>query len=185
MLILAVDPGTANTGYAVIEAANGQLKAIDYGVIKTPAGSPIAERLRAIHDHINLLFGRFRPDQFVVEQLFFNTNVRTAMAVGQARGVCLLAAAKAQVAATEYTPLEVKQAVVGYGRAEKSQVKEMVRIILRLDEAPKEPDAADALALAICHAHCSGNRAARAIELRGESKDARNVTAGGKQPGPK
>lgn len=153
MLILGVDPGTAITGYGLVEKQGQRLAAHTYGVIRTPAGRPLSERLKQIYDQITALIEEHRPDALVVEELFFNKNTRTALAVGQARGVILLAAANQGLTIAEYTPLQVKMAVVGYGRAEKRQVQEMVRILLRLKNTPKPDDAADALAIAICYAH--------------------------------
>lgn len=153
MLILGVDPGTAITGYGLVEQQGQRLTAQTYGVIRTPAGRPLSERLKQIYDRMTALIQEYKPDALVVEELFFNKNTRTALAVGQARGVILLAAAMQGLTVTEYTPLQVKMAVVGYGRAEKRQVQEMVRILLRLKTTPKPDDAADALAIAICYAH--------------------------------
>jgi crossover junction endodeoxyribonuclease RuvC len=153
MIILAIDPGTATTGFGVISYEGNRFKIKDYGVISTESKTPSELRLQQIYDGIKRLITHYKPDHFAVEQLFFNTNVRTALAVGQARGVCMLAAANEGLAVYEYTPLQVKQSVVGYGRADKAQVQQMVKAILNLSEIPKPDDAADALALAICHAH--------------------------------
>ena len=153
MIILAIDPGTATTGYGIIGYEGNRFKVKDYGIISTDAKLAPELRLQEIYDRIKNLIARHRPDCFVVEQLFFNSNVRTALAVGQARGVCLLVAADGGLPVAEYTPLQVKQAVVGYGRADKAQIQQMVKAILNLQEIPKPDDAADALALAICHAH--------------------------------
>jgi crossover junction endodeoxyribonuclease RuvC len=159
MLILALDPGTASTGYAIVELTLGEKFAVkDYGVLTTANNVSIEKRLESIFERINQLIEKFEPQEVVIEQLFFNTNNRTAIVVGQARGVCLLAAAQADLKVYEYTPLQVKQAVVGYGRAEKSQVQKMVQMILGLPEIPTPDDAADALALAICHGHFHSNR---------------------------
>jgi crossover junction endodeoxyribonuclease RuvC len=153
MIIMAVDPGTATTGYSVINYEGNRFKVRDYGIIKTSAKTASELRLQQIYDQLKLIIARFKPDFFVIEELFFNVNVRTALAVGQARGVCMLVAADAGLAVDEYTPLQVKQSVVGYGRADKAQVQQMVKAILNLKDIPKPDDAADALALAICHAH--------------------------------
>ncbi|MCL6472630.1 MAG: crossover junction endodeoxyribonuclease RuvC [Firmicutes bacterium] len=153
MVILSVDPGTATTGYGVVEYLGNRFKLKDFGVITTESKIATEFRLQQIYEHLRNLMVRHRPDCFAVEQLFFNSNTRTAIAVGQARGVCLLAAADGKLPVYEYTPLQVKQSVVGYGRASKSQVQQMVKAILNLDEIPKPDDAADALAIAICHAH--------------------------------
>lgn len=153
MVILSVDPGTATTGYGVVEYLGNRFKLKDFGVITTESKIATEFRLQHIYERLRNLMIRYRPDCFAVEQLFFNSNTRTAIAVGQARGVCLLAAADGKLPVYEYTPLQVKQSVVGYGRASKSQVQQMVKAILNLDEIPKPDDAADALAIAICHAH--------------------------------
>ncbi|NLW60288.1 MAG: crossover junction endodeoxyribonuclease RuvC [Firmicutes bacterium] len=153
MLILGVDPGTALTGYGLVEQQGQRLTAQTYGTIRTAAGRPLAERLKQIYDRMTVLIQEYKPDVLVVEELFFNKNTRTALAVGQARGVILLAAAMQGLPVAEYTPLQVKMAVVGYGRAEKKQIQEMVRILLHLKATPKPDDAADALAIAICYAH--------------------------------
>ncbi|NLW56762.1 MAG: crossover junction endodeoxyribonuclease RuvC [Firmicutes bacterium] len=153
MLILGVDPGTAITGYGLIEQQGQQLRPRAYGVIRTAAGLPLAERLKKIYHGLTHLVAEYRPDAMVVEELFFNKNTRTALTVGQARGVIMLVAALQGIKTAEYTPLQVKMAVVGYGRAEKHQVQEMVRLLLGLEVIPKPDDAADALAIAICHAH--------------------------------
>lgn len=156
MIILAVDPGIASTGWAVVSYRGGRFKTLGHGCIRTKTDLSRPLRLRQIHDELSKLVKHYQPDEMVVEQLFFNTNVRTAMAVGQAGGVILLVAAKSKMPVTEYTPLQVKQAVVGYGRAQKQQVQEMVKTLLVLKEIPKPDDAADALALAICHGHSLG-----------------------------
>lgn len=153
MIILAVDPGTATTGYGVISYEGNRFKVKEYGIVSTDSKTPTELRLQQIYEGLKNLIARHRPDYFVVEELFFNTNARTAIAVGQARGVCLLVAADGEIPLAEYTPLQVKQSVVGYGRADKSQVQQMVKAILNLEKIPKPDDAADALALAICHAH--------------------------------
>ena len=154
MIVLGVDPGTARLGWAVVDD-EPELRPIDFGLITTQPTSAMPVRLREIHLEIADLIDRFRPDVVVVEQLFFARNVTTALAVGQARGVVLLAAAQRDVDVAEYTPSEVKQAVVGYGKADKPQMQEMVRLILGLDRVPSPDDVADALALAVCHAHTS------------------------------
>lgn len=153
MVILGIDPGTAITGYGLIAKEGNHLKRIAFGAILTVPETPTALRLQQISREIQAIIERYRPDVMAVEQLFFNKNVRTALTVGQARGVVLLAGAEAGLEIIEYTPLQVKMAVVGYGRAEKRQIQEMVRILLCLSEIPKPDDAADALAIAICHAN--------------------------------
>lgn len=165
MLILGVDPGTATTGYGFVhEDQAGEMQAVAYGVITTPAGAPPAERLLQLHQAIRSLILLHRPDSSAVEKLFFQRNVTTALAVGQARGVILLALAESGLEAVEYTPMEIKQAVAGYGGAEKSQVQQMVRDLLHLDDIPRPDDAADALAVAICHLSSSRYRQAALME---------------------
>jgi crossover junction endodeoxyribonuclease RuvC len=153
MQILAIDPGTATTGYGLINAENSSLEAVDFGIVSTDSKQETCSRLETIFDSIHGLLKNHKPDCLVAEQLFFNTNSKTAISVGQARGVIMLAAAKGRVNFFEYTPLQVKQSVCGYGRADKQQVAKMVKLILKMDELPTPDDAADALALAICHAN--------------------------------
>ncbi|MFO7740858.1 MAG: crossover junction endodeoxyribonuclease RuvC [Anaerolineae bacterium] len=153
--VLGIDPGTATTGYGVLEEMGGQLKALASGVIRTGADQPMPARLQEIHRAIRQLAEKYQPTEAAVEELFFSKNVRTAMSVGQARGVALLALADAGLPVSEYTPLAIKQAVTGYGSADKTQMQEMVKILLDLSEPPRPDDAADALAVAICHLHSS------------------------------
>jgi crossover junction endodeoxyribonuclease RuvC len=153
MRVVGIDPGTATTGYGVIEEAAGRLTLIRYGTICTPAGMPMPRRLLELHRQLTELLALHAPDTAAVESLFFQKNVRTALSVGQARGAALLALAEYGVPIGEYSPLEVKQAVTGYGGAEKRQVQAMVSTLLNLPEPPRPDDAADALAVAICHAH--------------------------------
>lgn len=153
MIILGIDPGTAALGYGVIERTGGRLRAVDYGCVTTSADSPLPDRLNAIHAHVAELIGTYHPDLVAVERLFFSNNAQTAFAVGQARGVVLLAAAQAGIPVREATPNEVKVAVTGYGNADKEQVGRMVAVILQLPEAPTPDDTADALATAICIAN--------------------------------
>jgi crossover junction endodeoxyribonuclease RuvC len=154
MLVIGIDPGTAITGYGLVsESEDGSLEAVDYGVIQTPANSPMPERLALLYKKLTEILDEHRPDGSAVEMLFFQRNVKTAITVGQGRGVVLLALAQAGVPIAEYTPLEIKQAITGYGKADKRQMQEMVRTLLRLEETPKPDDAADALAVAICHLH--------------------------------
>lgn len=150
MIAVGFDPGTARLGFGVVESAVDP-EVIDFGVIATDANVPMANRLLAIHDALGELLDRIRPDAVAVESLYFARNVTTALTVGQARGVILLAAAQRAIPVAEYSPSEIKQAVVGYGKADKHQMQEMVRLILGLSEAPRPDDAADALAVAICH----------------------------------
>ena len=153
MIILGIDPGTASTGYGAVISEGSKLKVLDYGVVSTPAGQAPHLRLKTLFDDLITLFERLQPDEIAVEQLFFSNNARTALSVGEARGVALLAAASVSAEFGEYTPLQVKQAVVGYGKATKSQVQYMVKAMLCLKEKPHPDDAADGLAIAICHAH--------------------------------
>jgi len=152
MAVLGIDPGTAITGYGIIEETrDGALVAVAYGVIETPPNLEMPVRLMILHQQLNDILLLHQPDSGAVEKLFFQRNVRTALSVGQARGVVLMSLAEHGLAIGEYTPLEVKQAVAGYGGAEKEQVQAMVKVLLALDEIPKPDDAADALAIAICH----------------------------------
>ncbi|MFP3896068.1 MAG: crossover junction endodeoxyribonuclease RuvC [Anaerolineales bacterium] len=155
MLVLGLDPGLATTGYGLVAGDGRDLSAVSYGVIRTPANTPVGERLAKIHGEMSCLLDEYGPDVAAVEELFFCKNVRTAMMVGEARGVLLLALAQAGLQIAEYTPLQIKEGITGYGRAEKEQVQEMVRVLLRLEEVPRPDDAADALALAICHQHAA------------------------------
>jgi len=151
MLVLGIDPGTAATGYALVSETNGEPRLIEAGVVRTVSGMPPAERLQEIYRQVVALAGEYRPDAAAVEEVFFSRNVRTALAVGQARGVVLLALADARVPITEYKPTQVKETVCGYGAADKKQMQEMVRLLLRLEDTLTPDDAADAAAIAICH----------------------------------
>lgn len=153
MLVLGIDPGSAITGYGLVKQIGNKLTAVDYGCIRTSPSLSLELRLQRIFKDIRQLINEYKPDYYAVEELFFNKNVRTALTVGQARGVILLAGAECGLDVYEYTPLQVKQAVVGYGRAEKAQIQFMVKTILGLPETPKPDDVADALAIAICHTH--------------------------------
>lgn len=150
---LGIDPGTAIVGYAIIEAKGSELGMIACDVITTPSGMPMPERLQHIYHRLSEIISTYRPNEAAIEELFFAKNVRTALTVGQARGVVMLALANAGLAVAEYTPMQVKQAVTGYGGANKEQVGEMVRILLHLKTIPRPDDAADAAAVAICHLH--------------------------------
>ncbi len=153
-LILGIDPGTATTGYGLVRLeADGGLQAVAFGVISTPAHAPAHQRLLTLYRQLREILQSYRPDSCAVEKLFFQHNVSTAIAVGQARGVAMLAIAEAGLDLAEYTPNEIKQAVAGYGSAQKRQVQEMVRVLLSLPEVPSPDDAADALAIAITHLH--------------------------------
>jgi crossover junction endodeoxyribonuclease RuvC len=154
VLVLGIDPGTATTGYALVaENAEGEARLERCGVFETRAGEPMPARLQSIFAELSALIREASPDAVAVEELFFSRNVTTALSVGQARGVVLLAAAQAGLPVYEYKPAEVKQALVGYGGASKAQIQEMVRMMLGLAEVPRPDDAADAIAVSICHLH--------------------------------
>jgi crossover junction endodeoxyribonuclease RuvC len=151
MIILGIDPGIAIVGYSLVECKGNNFKAIDYGCITTDSGMLFPDRLKFVYDRLTEIIEKYNPDDLAIEELFFNKNVKTAIKVGQARGVEILAAVNQGLATYEYTPLQIKQAVTGYGRADKNQVQEMVKMLLNLKEKPKPDDVADALAVAICH----------------------------------
>ncbi len=153
MRIIGIDPGYAIVGYGIVEYRASRFTTVDYGAITTPAGMEFPQRLERIYAELSELISRYKPEAMAVEKLFFTTNQKTAIDVAQARGVILLCATQAGVPCFEYTPLQVKQAVVGYGKAIKVQVMDMTRRLLNLKEVPKPDDTADALAIAICHAH--------------------------------
>jgi crossover junction endodeoxyribonuclease RuvC len=153
MRVLGIDPGIAIMGFGFIDKVGHKLTPIQYGCIETAAGTPQELRLKQIYESVCSLLDEYKPDTVAVEKLFFNKNVTNAFSVGQARGVFMLAAAQRGLPIGEYTPMQVKQAVVGYGAAEKRQVQEMVKMLLKLSTIPKPDDVADALAVAICHAH--------------------------------
>lgn len=152
MVILGIDPGVATIGFGLIDATRSQNKLLQYGVITTPPGIPLSNRLLQISNDMEELIRTFQPDEMAVEELFFSKNITTGIAVAHGRGVILLSAEKLGVPVFEYTPMQVKQAVVGYGKAEKKQVMAMTKRLLNMREIPRPDDAADALALAICHA---------------------------------
>ena len=160
VIILGIDPGLAIVGWGIVEYKSTRFRTIAYGSVQTPAGMKTEERLKLIYEGICELIQKYSPDAMAIEELFFNTNVTTGIRVAEARGVILLAAKQAGLEIQEYTPLQVKQAVVGYGRAEKKQVITMVTMLLGLSKPPKPDDTADALAIAICHAHSGGSRLA-------------------------
>ena len=155
MRILGLDPGIATVGFGIVDTEKNRQKLVNCGVITTPAHTPLTNRLDQIYSDLEELIGIYHPDAMAIEELFFNTNITTGISVAQGRGVILLCAFRSGIAIYEYTPLQVKQAVVGYGRAEKKQVQEMVKRILNLSAVPKPDDAADAVALALCHARSS------------------------------
>ncbi len=160
MRILGLDPGYAIFGYGVVDMVGNKFKPVEYGVVTTEANLPMEERLKIIYDSLSEIIERTRPDNVSIEELFFNTNSKTVINVSQARGVGVLACVNAGIPISEYTPLQIKVALVGYGRAEKKQVQIMTKTILNLVEIPKPDDAADALGAAICHGHSlnSNNR---------------------------
>ena len=157
MRILGIDPGFAIVGIGVVDYEGNRFKTVEYGAITTNAGEDMFDRLKKIYDELTEVIERTNPDAVAIEELFFNSNQKTAINVAQARGVLVLAAKNKGVPVFEYTPLQVKQAVVGYGRAEKVQVQQMTKAILNLSEVPKPDDTADALAIAVCHAHTGGS----------------------------
>lgn len=154
MRILGIDPGYAIVGFGIVDYAGSNFNPIEYGAFTTEAHTPFDRRLCSIDEDMHEALRRYQPDCVAVERLYFTTNQKTAIDVAQARGILLLAAAKQRIPIFEYTPLQVKMAVVGYGKAEKRQVMDMTRRILKLEQIPKPDDAADALAIAICHGHC-------------------------------
>ena len=153
MIIIGIDPGYAIVGFGIVEYKGNKFTPIEYGAITTDNKMPFPERLKYIYDRTTDIINMHKPEFLSIEELFFNTNVKTAIAVGHARGVLLLAAQNLGVPIYEYTPLQIKQAVTGYGRADKNQVQQMVKTLLSLQKVPKPDDTADALAVAVCHAH--------------------------------
>ena len=152
MIVMGIDPGTATTGWGIVKKMqNANCKMQNYGTIKTEAKTEFPERLKKIYRELRKIIKKYKPNVVVIEELFFAKNVKTAISVGQARGVAILAAVQSGIEVREFTPLQIKQALVGYGRAEKFQVQKMVKALLGLKEIPKPDDAADALAVAICH----------------------------------
>ena len=166
MRILGIDPGLAIVGWGVIESVRGAVRPIAYGAITTPAHTNIEERLLIIKKDLEDVIDRYRPDEMAIEELFFNTNITTGIAVAEARGVILCTAHALGVKISEYTPLQVKQAVVGYGKAEKGQVISMVTSLLKLPKPPKPDDTADAIAIAICHANSAGSAMGKYFNIR-------------------
>lgn len=161
MIILGIDPGYAIVGWGVVDFNGTKFKTLGYGSIQTPAGMPMIERLERIYLGMNEIIDKYKPEQMAVEELFFNTNSKTAIVVAEARGIILLSARLKGVETFEYTPLQVKSSVVGYGRAEKKQVITMVTSMLNLPAPPKPDDTADALAIAVCHGHSGASRLAK------------------------
>lgn len=165
MRILGIDPGYAIVGYGVIDYDKNKFKVVEYGAITTDAGEEMNSRFKTIHDDLNTIIERTSPEFMAIEQLYFNSNQKTAINVAQARGVLLLSALNHGLRIAEYTPLQVKQSVVGYGRAEKKQVQLLVKSMLGLEFVPKPDDTADALAIAVCHAHSYNPRTAASIGI--------------------
>lgn len=166
MIILGIDPGLATVGWGVIESVRGRTRPLAYGAIITPAHTDIEARLLMIQRDMEELIDKYKPDEMAIEELFFNTNITTGIAVAEARGVILCTAHKLGVRISEYTPLQVKQAVVGYGKAEKHQVIAMVTSLLKLAKPPKPDDTADALAIALCHSQCATSAIGRFYNKR-------------------
>ena len=158
MRILGIDPGIAIVGFGLIEADRGRTQLLNYGAITTPAGLPLARRLVQIEQDMEALIAQLKPDAIAVEELFFSNNITTGIAVAHGRGIILCTAEKSGVPLYEYTPMQVKQAITGYGKAVKKQIQEMTRIMLHLESVPKPDDTADALGMAIAHGHCSRSR---------------------------
>ena len=161
MRILGIDPGLATIGWGVIDTNGFKHKSVGYGHIQTPAKFPVEKRLAIIYEDVNKIIQKYSPECIAVEELFFNTNITTGIRVAEARGVIILCAELNKIPIFEYTPLQVKQSVVGYGRADKKQVISLVTLLLSLPSPPKPDDTADALAIAICHAHCGASRIAK------------------------
>ncbi|MCI8403426.1 MAG: crossover junction endodeoxyribonuclease RuvC [Clostridia bacterium] len=153
MIIIGIDPGYAIVGIGVIEYEGNKFRTLEYNAITTPAGMHTTERLKKIYQEMDMYLDKYKPDAVAIEELFFNSNQKTAINVAQARGVLLVSVANRGIPICEYTPLQVKQSVTGYGRADKKQIQTMVKMLLGLNAIPKPDDAADALAIAICHAH--------------------------------
>ncbi len=163
MVILGIDPGYAITGYGVVSYEKNHFSVLDYGAITTKAHTPFEQRLLTLHQQLDAVISRFHPDVMAIEELFFQRNTTTAIGTAQARGVLILSAAEANIPVYEYTPMQIKQAVTGYGRADKNQVSTMVKMLLHLEEMPKPDDVTDALAIAICQAHTGVNSAFEAV----------------------
>ena len=157
LVILGIDPGVATVGFGIISVTNGIAKLSRYGVISTSAGTRLALRLKQINNDVTELIEIFKPEAIAIEELFFNTNQKTALSVAHGRAAIIMAGEEYGIPMYEYTPLQVKKAVAGYGRATKNQVMDMVKRLLSMDQIPKPDDAADALAIAICHARCAGS----------------------------
>ena len=158
MRILGIDPGIAIVGWGIVDYQNGKFRPVAYGAIRTEANTPTEDRLLSVYEQLDAVIEKYKPDSFALEELFWNTNQKTGIIVAEGRGVILLCAKKHGLEINEYTPLQIKQAVVGYGRAEKNQVISMVTMMLGLPKPPSPDDTADAIAVAICHAHSGSSR---------------------------
>lgn len=158
MRVLGIDPGYAIVGYGIVDYQGGKYRAVDYGAITTEAETPFPQRLQYIYNELVAVIIKHDPDEMAIERLYFQNNQKTAIDVAQARGVIILAAQMSNLSISEYTPLQVKSAVTGFGQAKKTQVMEMTRRLLKLEQIPRPDDTADALAMAICHAQCSGTK---------------------------
>ncbi len=158
MRIIGIDPGYAIMGYGILDYNGNRFKTVNYGSIETKAGVPMPERLKLLYDGLTEIIQEYKPDEASIEELFFNRNVTTAIGVGEARGIAMLACVEGGLSVSEYTPMQIKQALVGYGKAEKKQVQMMVKTILNLKEVPRPDDTADAVAAAICHAHSRNSK---------------------------
>lgn len=177
MIILGIDPGIATMGYGVVDKdKNGNCRAIDYGVVATPKEETLPVRLAILEEGVNKIIDRFAPEEVALEELFFTKNITTGIAVAQARGVTLLACVKKCGRLYEYTPMQIKQALTGYGRADKQQIQQVVTSLLRLKSVPRPDDAADALAIALCHAFTSRFGALFSVENSTRTKDKNAVT---------
>ena len=152
---MGIDPGSSCTGYGIIEEVNSSIKVVHWGSVKSKPRHPFPQRLKSIYDKLSMVIRKFNPDEVAIEDMFFSNNVKSALKLGQTRGIAVLSAVNEGKPVAEYSPLEVKQSVVGYGRAEKTQVQDMVTSLLRLKEKPEPLDASDALAVAICHIHAT------------------------------
>jgi crossover junction endodeoxyribonuclease RuvC len=166
MRIIGIDPGYAILGFGIVDMKANRFSLVEYGVVTTPPGMPMPERLKAVYVGLMEKIAAHEPDAAAVEELFFNSNAKTAIKVGEARGAAILACTNSGLPVYEYTPLQIKQALVGYGRAEKEQIQQVVRSVLHLKEIPRPDDAADAVAAALCHGNSSGylDRVGRAVE---------------------
>lgn len=153
MRVIGIDPGTAITGWGIVEGEGNELSLVACGVVTTPAGTPLPQRLQSIYRELTTIIDQHRPDSSAIEELFFSKNAKTALAVGHGRGAAMLALANADLPIIEYKPLEVKQALTGHGGADKQQIQQMVKLLLGLADIPRPDDAADAVAVAICHLH--------------------------------